>query len=617
MGRQDKEVLIAQSHSPDDDLAFIRRIEPILLHRNYIRVDGKPLLAVYRPSLFPDAKATADRWRGVLSHRRPRPAIPGGSAIAPRSGPPEEYGFDAAIQFPPHAGAKPLESGTLADSNTFEGTDTRLRGHQAKFRQWTRSRAIHAPSFPASCRRGTTRHGGWLNRAHLAECNSPVVLRLALPGGRFRARNGPLRNGSCSSTPGTNGPKGATWSRTRSSATPGLTRREWRWSRAGCRDQGAEGTAPLTPCSPLPAPGSARPRPLRLARRLRRRRAARPLDPGNMAQGKRFGRTAVHSGRTWRARRGVCGGRAGASHGRIQGRRGGRVCACGQNSPVVLRSRCFGRLSQYRRGRPHGRIDSLPRRATGGRISTSWKRAFAAWRAQKRWDSLQARAELHRRFRPGGRKPARQSLDSTGTNPGDRRIHQMHRLVGCLARTKAALQSGTEAFVARQGRARLRHHRLAQGSRPVRRNCRADVRELCSAGGVRMGRRRNEPRRNRATEATRRDRRGWQSQVRFVGPAPTPLPYMLAADVFLLSSREDPFPLVCLEAADCGLPVLCFADAGGMPLFVQEDAGAVVPYLDVDEMANQLRSFLADEARGAGLRRAWPATSPPSRSTFP
>ncbi len=91
--------------------------------------------------------------------------------------------------------------------------------------------------------------------------------------------------------------------------------------------------------------------------------------------------------------------------------------------------------------------------------------------------------------------------------------------------------------------------------------------------------------------------KGLAHQVRFVGTAPTPLPYMLAADVFLLSSREDPFPLVCLEAADCGLPVLCFADAGGMPLFVQEDAGAVVPYLDVDEMANQLRSFLADEAR--------------------
>lgn len=94
---------------------------------------------------------------------------------------------------------------------------------------------------------------------------------------------------------------------------------------------------------------------------------------------------------------------------------------------------------------------------------------------------------------------------------------------------------------------------------------------------------------------------GLNKDVVFAGETATPLPYMIAADVFLLPSREDPFPLVCLEAADVGLPVICFAEAGGMPDFVGADCGAVVPYLDVQRMSDELVSFLTDEARNRRL----------------
>ncbi len=43
------EVLIAQRYLPDDDLEFIKSIEPFLRDPRYIRVDGAPLLTVYRP----------------------------------------------------------------------------------------------------------------------------------------------------------------------------------------------------------------------------------------------------------------------------------------------------------------------------------------------------------------------------------------------------------------------------------------------------------------------------------------------------------------------------------------------------------------------------------------
>ncbi|RZK38156.1 MAG: glycosyltransferase, partial [Hymenobacter sp.] len=72
--------------------------------------------------------------------------------------------------------------------------------------------------------------------------------------------------------------------------------------------------------------------------------------------------------------------------------------------------------------------------------------------------------------------------------------------------------------------------------------------------------------------------------------------YYSAFDIFLLTSREDPFPLVCLEAALAYTPVICFSKAGGMPEFVRDDAGFVVPYLDLDAMADKVLELLQNES---------------------
>ena len=95
------------------------------------------------------------------------------------------------------------------------------------------------------------------------------------------------------------------------------------------------------------------------------------------------------------------------------------------------------------------------------------------------------------------------------------------------------------------------------------------------------------------------DRLGLGDHVRFVGVRTEPLPWFRAADVFVLPSREDPFPLVCLEAAATATPVVCF-DAGGMPEMVgPNDAGAVIAYPDVVAMADAVCGLLDDPARRA------------------
>lgn len=97
---EEHEILIEQNHTPDDDLAFIDHIRPILKDPRYIRVDGKPLLLVYYPSLLPDPSATAQRWRdrvraadGLELHLM---CVHSKDQIDPRT-----IGFDGAVEFPP------------------------------------------------------------------------------------------------------------------------------------------------------------------------------------------------------------------------------------------------------------------------------------------------------------------------------------------------------------------------------------------------------------------------------------------------------------------------------------------------------------------------------------
>ena len=53
-----------------------------------------------------------------------------------------------------------------------------------------------------------------------------------------------------------------------------------------------------------------------------------------------------------------------------------------------------------------------------------------------------------------------------------------------------------------------------------------------------------------------------------------------------MTSREDPFPLVNLEAAISGVPIICFEKSGGSPEIIDDSSGFVVPYGDTQEMSS-------------------------------
>ncbi len=89
---------------------------------------------------------------------------------------------------------------------------------------------------------------------------------------------------------------------------------------------------------------------------------------------------------------------------------------------------------------------------------------------------------------------------------------------------------------------------------------------------------------------------GIADRVHLIPPTPDVLRYMSGFDVFVLCSREDPYPLVVFESGLSQVPVVCFADAGGSPELVETDGGFVVPYLDLDAMSSRILELLQQPA---------------------
>ncbi len=116
------EVLMQQSHSPEDDLEFARSLVPAMRDRRYIRIEGRPLLMVYRPKLLPDARKTVERWREFFIEQ----GVGDPYIVMPQAfedNDPRVYGMDAAVGFPPHNGGwvrDDLGSVHLLDPN-FKG----------------------------------------------------------------------------------------------------------------------------------------------------------------------------------------------------------------------------------------------------------------------------------------------------------------------------------------------------------------------------------------------------------------------------------------------------------------------------------------------------------------
>ncbi len=97
----EREVLIAQEYLESDDAALVACYARLFADPRYIRVGGRPLLMIYRVTLIPDAARRIEKWRGMFKGLHGEDPV---MVMAQSLGDydPEPYGLDGAVEFPPH-----------------------------------------------------------------------------------------------------------------------------------------------------------------------------------------------------------------------------------------------------------------------------------------------------------------------------------------------------------------------------------------------------------------------------------------------------------------------------------------------------------------------------------
>jgi GT2 family glycosyltransferase len=168
------EILMSQSHREEDEVAVIEDLMRYMRHRTYIRIDGRPLLLVYNATRFPDMRRTLETWRCECRRHglgEVYLAMVESFELSRGCTSPLDWGFDAAVEFPPHEGGLyPVEPGHLLNEKfagrVFDYNKTALH---------YMTRAV--PGY----RRFRTVMPGWDNTARRQD--DPAIFVASTPGG--------------------------------------------------------------------------------------------------------------------------------------------------------------------------------------------------------------------------------------------------------------------------------------------------------------------------------------------------------------------------------------------------------------------------------------------------
>jgi hypothetical protein len=102
---QTGKVLIPQEYSDQDDLAHIQYLITAFSDDRYIKIHGRPMLLVYRPTLLPNPKRTFETWRKEVQKAGfPDLYLCYVESWGPPKGGPEAFGMDASVGFMPNTG---------------------------------------------------------------------------------------------------------------------------------------------------------------------------------------------------------------------------------------------------------------------------------------------------------------------------------------------------------------------------------------------------------------------------------------------------------------------------------------------------------------------------------
>lgn len=87
--------------------------------------------------------------------------------------------------------------------------------------------------------------------------------------------------------------------------------------------------------------------------------------------------------------------------------------------------------------------------------------------------------------------------------------------------------------------------------------------------------------------------------IKFIGHVPQNklVEFYNKSDVFLISSIEDGFAMVILQALACGLPVICSKNSGGSDLIINNINGYVLPIRDVEKLKIKMLDLYSNQKK--------------------
>jgi glycosyltransferase involved in cell wall biosynthesis len=576
------EVLIAQNHSPEDDIAFAQALEPALRDPRYIRVDGRPLVIIYRPNLLPNAVATARRWRTHFARAGiGNPYLVMAQAFNDED--PRPYGFDAAFEYPPHK----LGFTSSSINSTVELFDP---GYQGVIRDYgemiERAAAVLPPEYKLF--RGVC--PGWDHEARTPGRGNVFAFSTPEKYGRWLAM-------ACEDALRTTNPSERlvfinAWNEWAEGAHLEPDRHfGFAYLRETARVLGSfqshqtrvAAISRLVVISHDAYPHGAQKVVLHLVRTLVQEFGVQVHvllgGPGQLED------AFKDAAPTERIEGGFVDIAAWGAVARRLRADGFTVALC--NSAVSaqaieplraagLRIICLvHELPSLIQG--HGLVHAAQQAAQEADAVV-----FASAYVRDRFTALAGPIAHQCVVRPQGLyKPAVPQCDHgklraearkrLGAGPGDQIV---------LGAGYGDLRKGIDLWPA------LIRHVMSK---------RSDILFVWS-GGV-------EP--NLLTWLKHDlEIAGHTERLRLLGPEEDVQFLYPAADIFVLTSREDPFPSVVLEAMAHGLPVIAFDDSGGTVELLREVGSSVVPYLDIEAMAGSIVQLLGDEARRRSISEA-------------
>ena len=577
---RDQEILIGQDHSPEDDMAFIASIEPMLRDPRYIRVDGRPMIVLYRPSILPDAAATLKRWRAHC-----RKVGIGELFLAMVQFDVEDprlYGFDAAIEFPPHK----LASGLQPINQSLQIVNPEYQGNVIDYREVVeRARQHPVPLFDMirgvfpSWDNEARRPGAGYTFVHATPEHYREWLGLAVD----YARKHPVAGERLVFLNAWNEwAEGAYLEPDRRYGYAYLDQ-----TRTALLQPG-EATASPRPRNIVIVSHDAHPHgaqylALNMARMYNSAFRLK-VDVVLLGEGRlrdEFARWGTVHELAGLDPQGVeaCGlvrklFAAGASHAiantTVSGlfaktlkNAGFHVISLIHELPGVLRG--FGLLEHARTLANSADCVVFP----STHVQDGFQEFVGLGGTAKNVVRSQGLYKLNRYAWPAGKLEARKRLRQKLCVP------QSAKIVLCVG--YADHRKGVDLFV-EIGKQVMRErddvHFLWVGHFDV--TMEAGIREAIAAADL-------------------------ESRFHFPGIDPDTDLYYAGSDIYALTSREDPFPSVVMEALQVEIPVIGFAGAGGFVELLKRGTGVVVPAFDVTAFGNAVMDLLADEARARGL----------------